>query len=107
MGECDLRISKLRVRDLLPSLLERRRRIDQALFAVVMEACVHGVSARKVDDLVKSLVADAGISKSEVSRICSNLDQDVAAVRDRPLVETGYPYVFLDATHCKHWSAGG
>ena len=66
-----------------------------------MEAYVHGVSTRKVDDLVKALGADTGISKSEVSRICANLDEDVAAFRDRPLADTTYPYVFLDATYCK------
>src|SRR3546814_1056625 len=66
-----------------------------------MEAYVHGVSTRKVDDLVKALGADTGISKSEVSRICGNLDEDVAAFRDRPLADTTYPYVFLDATYCK------
>ncbi|GAA3209643.1 IS256 family transposase [Microbacterium terregens] len=100
-GELDLRIPKLRAGTFFPSLLERRRRVDQALFAVVMEAYVHGVSTRKVDDLVKALGADTGISKSEVSRICANLDEDVAAFRDRPLADTGYPYVFLDATYCK------
>ena len=96
-----MRIPKLRTGSFFPSLLERRRRVDQALFAVVMEAYVHGVSTRKVDDLVKALGADTGISKSEVSRICGNLDEDVAAFRDRPLADTAYPYVFLDATYCK------
>ena len=81
--------------------MERRRRIYQALFAVVMEAYLHGVSTRKVDDLVKALGADSGISKSEVSRICADLDEEVAAFRDRSLAETAYPYVFLDATYCK------
>src|SRR6476659_4711782 len=100
-GDLELRIPKLRQGSFIPSLLERRRRVDQALFAVVMEAYVHGVSTRKVDDLVKALGADTGISKSEVSRICANLDEDVAAFRDRPLADTGYPYVFLDATYCK------
>ncbi|WP_438354242.1 IS256 family transposase [Microbacterium sp. CJ88] len=100
-GELELRIPKLRQGSFFPSLLERRRRVDQALFAVVMEAYVHGVSTRKVDDLVKALGADTGISKSEVSRICGNLDEDVAAFRDRPLADTTYPYVFLDATYCK------
>jgi len=100
-GELELRIPKLRQGSFFPSLLERRRRVDQALFAVVMEAYVHGVSTRKVDDLVKALGADTGISKSEVSRICANLDEDVAAFRDRPLADTTYPYVFLDATYCK------
>jgi len=100
-GQLDLRIPKLRAGSFFPSLLERRRRVDQALFAVVMEAYVHGVSTRKVDDLVKALGADSGISKSEVSRICAGLDEDVAAFRDRPLGETSYPYVFVDATYCK------
>jgi len=101
-GDLELRIGKVRSgRSFFPSLLERRRRVDQALFAVVMEAYLHGVSTRKVDDLVKALGADSGISKSEVSRICADLDEEVGAFRDRSLAETGYPYVFLDATYCK------
>ena len=100
-GDLELRIGKLRTGSFFPSLLERRRRVDQALFAVVMEAYLHGVSTRKVDDLVKALGADSGISKSEVSRICADLDIEVAAFRDRTLAETAYPYVFLDATYCK------
>ncbi|MER7798651.1 IS256 family transposase [Microbacterium sp. NPDC096154] len=100
-GDLDLRVPKLRQGSFFPSLLERRRRIDQALFAVVMEAYVHGVFTRKVDDLVRALGADTGISKSEVSRICADLDEDVAAFRDRPLDADTYPYVFLDATYCK------
>ena len=83
-GDLELRIPKLRTGSFFPSLLERRRRVDQALFAVVMEAYLHGVSTRKVDDLVKALGADTGISKSEVS-----------------LAEQQFPYVFLDATYCK------
>ena len=82
-------------------LLERRRRVDQALFAVVMEAYLHGVSTRKVDDLVKALGADTGISKSEVCRICADLDAEVGAFRDRQLAGAAFPYVFLDATYCK------
>ncbi len=66
-----------------------------------MEAYLHGVSTRKVDDLVKALGADTGISKSEVSRICADLDQEVGAFRDRSLSEQQFPYVFLDATYCK------
>jgi len=100
-GELDLRIPKLRAGTFFPALLERRRRIDQALFAVVMEAYLHGVSTRKVDDLVKALGADTGISKSEVSRICAGLDGEVAQFRDRDLSSLDYPYVFLDATYCK------
>jgi putative transposase len=100
-GDLELSIPKLRSGSFFPSLLERRRRVDQALFAVVMEAYLHGVSTRKVDDLVKALGIDAGISKSEVSRICADLDIEVSAFRDRTLAETVYPYVFLDATYCK------
>jgi len=72
-GDIDLRIPKLRKGSFFPLILEPRRRIDQALYAVVMEAYVHGVSTRKVDDLVAALGVDAGISKSEVSRICVDL----------------------------------
>ncbi|MGW9198729.1 IS256 family transposase [Micromonospora chersina] len=100
-GDLDLRIPKLRTGSFFPSLLERRRRVDQALFAVVMEAYLHGVSTRKVDDLVKALGADSGISKSEVSRICADLDEEVGAFRDRSLATAAFPYVFLDATYCK------
>lgn len=100
-GDLELRIPKLRTGSFFPSLLERRRRVDQALFAVVMEAYLHGVSTRKVDDLVKALGADTGISKSEVSRICADLDHEVSAFRDRSLAEQQFPYVFLDATYCK------
>jgi len=100
-GDLELRIPKLRQGTFVPSLLERRRRVDQALFAVVMEAYLHGVSTRKVDDLVKALGADTGISKSEVSRICADLDAEVAGFRDRDLAAMPYPYVFLDATYCK------
>src|SRR5882757_1873449 len=100
-GDLELRIPKLRTGSFFPSLLERRRRIDQALFAVIMEAYLHGVSTRKVDDLVKALGADTGISKSEVSRICADLDQEVGGFRDRSLAGEAFPYVFLDATYCK------
>jgi len=100
-GDLELKIPKLREGSFFPSLLERRRRVDQALFAVVMEAYVHGVSTRKVDDLVRALGADSGISKSEVSRICADLDEDVAEFRERRLDDTTYPYVFVDATYCK------
>ncbi|WP_196758263.1 transposase, partial [Mycobacterium avium] len=78
-GDLELRIPKLRTGSFFPALLERRRRVDQCLFAVVMEAYLHGTSTRKVDDLVKALGTDTGISKSEVSRICKDLDTEVAA----------------------------
>ena len=100
-GDVELHIPKLREGSFLPSLLEPRRRIDQALWAVVMEAYVHGVSTRKVDDLVRALGIDAGISKSEVSRICAELDGVVGAFRERRLDHARFPYVFLDATYVK------
>jgi transposase-like protein len=100
-GDLELRIPKLRQGSFFPALLERRRRVDEALYAVVMEAYVHGVSTRKVDDLVRALGADSGISKSEVSRICADLDGDAQAFRHRDLSESAFPYVFLDATYCK------
>jgi putative transposase len=100
-GDLELKIPRLRAGSFFPSLLERRRRVDQSLFAVIMEAYLHGTSTRKVDDLVKALGADSGISKSEVSRICADLDTEVAMFRDRSLAGTAFPYVFLDATYCK------
>jgi transposase-like protein len=100
-GDLELQIPKLRDGSFFPSLLERRRRIDRALFAVVMEAYVHGVSTRKVDDLVVALGIGSGISKSEVSRICSELDRDLGAFRSRPLGHVEFPYVFADATYVK------
>ena len=98
-GDVELAIPKLRQGSFFPVILERRRRIDQALYAVVMEAWVNGVSTRAVDDLVQALGIGTGISKSEVSRICTGLDEQVAAFRTRPLHHTGFPYVFLDATY--------
>jgi putative transposase len=100
-GDLELRVPKLRAGSFFPSLLERRRRVDQALFAVVMEAYLHGVSTRKVDDLVRALGADSGISKSQVSRICADLDGEVAGFWDRSLAGQAFPYVFVDATYCK------
>jgi len=100
-GDVELEIPKLRQGSFFPSLLERRRRIDRALFAVVMEAYVHGVSTRKVDDLVKALGVGSGISKSEVSRICGELDRDLKTFRDRPLDHAEFVYVFCDATYIK------
>jgi putative transposase len=90
-GDVELKIPKLREGSFFPALLEPRRRIDRALLAVVMEAYVHGVSTRKVDDLVKALGVDTGISKSEVSRICTELDGEVAAFRSRSLAPTAFP----------------
>jgi putative transposase len=99
-GDVELAIPKLRKGSFFPAVLERRR-IDRALFAVVIEAYVHGVSTRKVDDLVRGLGLEAGISKSEVSRICRELDGDLEAFRTRPLDHVAFPYVFVDATFLK------
>jgi transposase-like protein len=98
-GDVQVRIPKLRKGSFFPSILEPRRRIDQALYAVVMEAYVHGVSTRSVDDLVAAMGADSGISKSEVSRICEQLDESVGAFRTRQLDHSAFPYVYLDATY--------
>jgi transposase-like protein len=98
-GDVELRIPKLREGSFFPALLEPRRRIDRALWAVVMEAYVHGVSTRKVDDLVQALGIEQGVSKSEVSRICAELDGVVGAFRERPLDHARFPYLFLDATY--------
>ncbi|MGC4936201.1 IS256 family transposase [Gordonia sp. DT30] len=100
-GDIEVKIPKLREGSFFPQLLERRRRIDQALHAVVMEAYVHGASTRNVDNLVKALGGETGISKSEVSRICGDLDKQVTAFRERRLAHVEFPYVFLDATYCK------
>ena len=99
VGTIELAIPKVRPGTYFPSLLQPRRRAEHALLAVVQEAYVHGVSTRKVDDLIKALGVD-GMSKSEVSRICGELDTIVAAFRTRPL--TGeHRYLWVDATYHK------
>ena len=96
VGTMELRIPKLREGSYFPSLLEPRRRSEKALLAVVQQAYVEGVSTRRVDDLVKALGCD-GISKSQVSRICGELDRVVDSFLDRPLDGGPYCYVWLDA----------
>ena len=98
-GDVELRIPKVREGAFFPSLLEPRRRVDRALWAVIMTAYVTGTSTRKVDDLVRALGVESGISKSTVSRICEQLDEEVAAFRDRTLDHAAFPYVFVDATY--------
>src|SRR3954463_14430466 len=93
-GELELAIPKLRRGSYFPSFLEPRKRSEQALVSVVQEAYVAGVSTRKVDQVVESL--GLRISKSEVSRMCEGLDEQVEAFRNRPL-EGRYPYLWLDA----------
>jgi len=98
VGDIDLMIPKLRTGSYLPSILEPRRRVDQALYGVVMEAYVGRISTRKVDALVAALGVQSGISRSLVSRICAEIDVQKQAFLNRPL-EGGYAYVYLDATY--------
>ena len=99
VGDIALRIPKLRAGSYFPSLLEPRRRAEQALLAVVQQAYVQGVSTRKVDELLQALGL-TGIDKSAVSRVCRELDAVVEPFRQRPL-EGAYPYVWLDALSLK------
>jgi len=99
VGSVPLKIPRLRMSSYFPSLLEPRRRVEQALLSVVQEAYVLGVSTRKVETLVQALGLN-GISKSEVSRICGYLDEEVGRWRRRPL-NGKYPYLWLDATYVK------
>jgi putative transposase len=98
-GTVELRIPKLRKGSYFPSFLEPRRMAEKALTAVIQEAYVHGVSTRSVDDLVKAM-GGTGVSKSQVSRLCEEIDERVKAFLDRPL-EGEWPYVWLDATYVK------
>ena len=98
-GEVDLAIPKLRQGSFFPSLLNPRKRVDKALYAVITTAWAWGVSTRKVDELVKALGCESGISKSQVSRICSDIDEAVGAFLNRPLDHTWFPYLFVDATY--------
>lgn len=99
VGTIELRIPKVRPGSYFPSLLEPRRRWERALSSVVQEAYVKGVSTRKVDDLVRALGME-GISRSEVSRICKELDREVETFRRRP-IEGRHPYLWVDATYHK------
>jgi putative transposase len=98
-GDVEVGIPKLRTGSFFPELLEPRRRIDKALWAVIMTAYITGTSTRKVDDLVKALGCDSGVSKSTVSRICTQIDADVAVLRTRRLDHQLFVYVWLDATY--------
>jgi transposase-like protein len=100
-GDIELRIPKVRVGSFFPSLLEPRRRVDRALWAVIMTAYVTGTSTRKVDDLVRALGCESGVSRSTVSRICAGIDEEVEAFRSRRLDHIAMPYVYLDATYIK------
>jgi putative transposase len=98
-GTVELRIPKLREGSYFPSFLEPRRMAERALTAVIQEAYIHGVSTRSVDDLVRAM-GGTGVSKSQVSRLCEEIDARVKAFLDRPL-EGDWPYVWLDATYLK------
>jgi transposase-like protein len=98
-GTVELRIPKLRHGSYFPAFLEPRRMAEKALTAVVQEAYVHGVSTRSVDDLVKALGME-GISKSQVSRLCGEIDERVQTFLSRP-IEGDWPYIWLDATYVK------
>jgi transposase-like protein len=98
-GTIELRIPKLRKGSYFPGFLEPRRMAEKALTAVVQEAYVQGVSTRSVDDLVKAM-GMSGISKSQVSRLCGEIDDKIHAFLNRPL-EGDWPYVWLDATYLK------
>ena len=98
-GEVELAIPKLRTGSFFPSLLHPRRRVDKALYAVICSAWIEGVSTRKVDDLVRALGNESGISRSTVSRICKDIDEGVHEFLSRRLDRTWFPYVFVDATY--------
>jgi transposase-like protein len=99
VGSMELRVPRVRDGSFFPSLLEPRKRAERALVATVREAYVQGVSTRRVDDLVKALGLD-GISKSQVSVLCQELDTEVERFRSRKL-EGSYPYCWVDATFVK------
>lgn len=98
-GSVELRIPRLRTGSYFPSFLEPRRMAEKALSAVIQEAYIQGVSTRSVDELVKAL-GMSGVSKSQVSRLCQEIDERVHAFLDRP-IEGDWPYVWLDATYVK------
>lgn len=98
-GTVELRIPKLRKGSYFPGFLEPRRLAEKALTAVIQEAYIHGVSTRSVDDLVKAM-GMCGISKSQVSRLCEEIDERVKTFLERP-IEGDWPYLWIDATYVK------
>jgi len=103
-GSVDLKIPKLRKGSYFPAFLEPRRTAEKALAAVIQEAYVQGVSTRSVDELVKAM-GMSGISKSQVSRLCAEIDERVHAFLNRP-IEGDWPYLWIDATYLKVREAG-
>jgi putative transposase len=103
-GSVELKIPKLRKGSYFPGFLEPRRTAEKALAAVIQEAYIQGISTRSVDDLVKSM-GMTGISKSQVSRLCEEIDERVGAFLSRP-IEGDWPYLWIDATYLKVRQAG-
>ncbi|MEE7455894.1 IS256 family transposase [Methylorubrum populi] len=103
-GTVELRIPKLRKGSYFPGFLEPRRMAEKALTAVIQEAYIQGISTRSVDDLVRAM-GGTGISKSQVSRLCEEIDARVNAFLDRP-IEGEWPYLWIDATYVKVREAG-
>ena len=103
-GTIELRVPKLRRGSYFPGFLEPRRMAEKALTAVIQEAYVQGVSTRSVDNLVQSF-GMSGISKSQVSRLCGEIDDKINSFLNRPL-EGDWPYLWLDATYVKVREAG-
>ena len=103
-GTVELRIPKLRKGSYFPFFLEPRRLAEKALSAVIQEAYVQGISTRSVDELVKAM-GMSGISKSQVSRLCEEIDGKVQAFLERP-IEGDWPYLWIDATYVKVRQAG-
>ena len=98
-GTVELRIPKLRKGSYFPGFLEPRRMAEKALTAVIQEAYIQGISTRSVDDLVQAM-GGTGVSKSQVSRLCQEIDERVGAFLDRP-IEGEWPYLWIDATYVK------
>jgi transposase-like protein len=104
VGRIELAIPKLRKGSYFPAFLEPRRTAEKALTAVIQEAYVHGISTRAVDDLVRAM-GGTGVSKSQVSRLCAEIDERVQAFLNRP-IEGTWPYLWIDATYLKSRRAG-
>jgi putative transposase len=104
VGRIELAIPKLRKGSYFPAFLEPRRTAEKALTAVIQEAYVHGISTRSVDDLVRAM-GGTGVSKSQVSRLCEDIDERVQAFLSRP-IEGHWPYLWIDATYLKSRQGG-
>ncbi|WBS04546.1 IS256 family transposase [Pseudoduganella sp. SL102] len=103
-GKVDLKIPKLRSGSYFPGFLEPRRTAEKALTAVIQEAYIQGISTRSVDELVKAM-GMSGVSKSQVSRLCEEIDERVQTFLNRP-IEGDWPYLWIDATYVKSRQAG-